>query len=169
MYSNPDEAIRKVVDSHPDILEARKVKKQAEEAKAEAELQSFQSKHPDYNEIGSSPEFRNWVMEEEFRRDLYSRGDQFDLTAADALFSLYKSEKGLNQVREQQVQADAIAAAELESSSATMVQTSDNVMSRSEYIDKLTRARQGDYQAEEWVKRNSAKYREALASGNVRD
>ena len=61
-----------------------------------------------------------------------------------------------------------IDAASLEESSAQQI-TEAPKYSRSEDVDKLTRARQGDLAADNWVKRNAAGYRNALATGNVRD
>jgi hypothetical protein len=164
-YDHPDEAIRKIVDSHPAIQEARALKRDAQEAKRNQDLQAFATRHPDYTEIGQSPEFQNWVMENPTRVDLFQRGDQYDFSAADALFSLYKAEKGLSQAASER----AIAQAELEASSGELMPKEEPRYSRSEYINKLTRARQGDLDAEAWVKSHSARYRMALAEGNVRD
>ena len=88
--------------------------------------------------------------------------------SADALFSLYKAEKGLTQVTAQQQEADAINAASLEDSSQQLIST-DAKYSRSEFVNQKTKANQGDLKAEEWVNSNVAAYREALQSGNVRD
>lgn len=164
-YDHPDEAIAKIVDSHPAIQEARKLKQQSIEDKRQAELDAFATRHPDYAQVGTSPEFQNWVAENPTRVDLFHRGDQYDFSAADALFSLYKAEKGLTQSRK----ARDIEAAELVSSSGELAPAEPPKYSRSEYIHKLTRARQGDLEAESWVKTNSAGYRKALESGNVRD
>lgn len=164
-YDHPDEAIRKIVDSHPAIQEARELKKASIEAKRNQDLQAFATRHPDYTEIGQSPEFQNWVMENPTRVDLFQRGDQYDFSAADALFSLYKAEKGLNQANSER----EIAQAELEASSGELMPPEKPKYSRSEYINKLTRARQGDLDAEEWIKSNAAGYRMALEVGNVRD
>lgn len=164
-YDHPDEAIAKIVESHPAIQEARQLKQQSIEDRRNADLQSFSKRHPDYAEVGKSPEFQNWVAENPTRVDLFHRGDQYDFSAADALFSLYKAEKGLTQVS----RARDIEAAELVSSSGELAPAEPAKYSRSEYINKLTRARQGDLEAESWVKSNAASYRRAVEIGNVRD
>lgn len=163
-YSDPLSAVNKTVDSHPAIQEARKLKEELEQERLQKSIDSFKSRNPDFQDIVSSPEFQNWVLDDTFRVDLYSRANQYDLSAADALFRLYKAEQGMAQVQTQQ----DISQAELVSSSGEMVQEPPKY-SRAEYINKLTRARQGDLDAEDWVKRNSAGYRQALQSGNVRD
>lgn len=164
-YDHPDEAIRKIVDSHPAIREARQLKKDAQEQRRQSELEAFAKRHPDYTDIGQSPEFQNWVMESPTRVDLFQRGDQYDFSAADALFSLYKAEKGLHQVSRQR----DIEKAELVSSSGELAPAEPPKYSRSEYINKLMRAKQGDLEAEDWVRANAAGYRKALERDNVRD
>lgn len=171
-YDNPDETLRKTareeVSSHPAIKAAEKLVKEAEERNRRTAMERFETKHPDYKEIYQTPEFANWLQDDPTRMSLAVRANEFDLSAADALFSLYKAEQGLTTVQDQQRQRQAIEAASLEDSSALIVREPPQY-SRSEYIQKLTRARQGDLEAEDWVKRNAPKYREALASGNVRD
>ena len=90
------------------------------------------------------------------------------MNSADALFSLYKAEKGLTKLTAESQEAEAIQAASLESSSAVMVEDAPKY-SRSEFIDTKMRANQGDAEAERWINRNVAAYRAALESGNVRD
>ena len=164
-YEDPNAAVSKAVESHPAIQEARANYERAQADRIQAELDRFGERHADYQDIGKSPEFQNWVAENPTRMDLFQRGNQYDFNAADALFSLYKAERGLTQVNN----AQEIQQAELVSSSGELAPAAEAKYSRSEYITTLTRARQGDLESEEWVKRNSAGYRLALQSGNVRD
>lgn len=164
LYENPNEAVMRAVESHPAIREARELKQKMVAQERQSALDQFATRHGDYQEIGGSPEFQNWVAENPMRMELFQRADSYDFSAADALFSLYKAERGMRA----QSQANEAAHAELVSSSGELVQEPPRY-SRSEYIDKLTAAKQGDLKAEDWVKRNAAGYRQALASGNVRD
>lgn len=164
-YEDPNAAVLKAVESHPAIQDARAMVQRAESDRLQTELDRFAGRHDDYQEIGSTPEFQNWVADNPTRMDLYQRGNQYDFNAADALFSLYKAEQGLSQVTNEQ----EIQQAELVSSSGELAPTEPAKYSRAEYIRTLTRARQGDLVAEDWVKANAAGYRMALASGNVRD
>jgi len=164
-YEDPNAAVLKAVDSHPAIQDARALVQRAEADKLQSELDRFAGRHEDYQAIGSTPEFQNWVAENPTRQDLFQRGNQYDFNAADALFSLYKAERGLTQVTNEQ----EIQQAELVSSSGDLAPAEAPKYSRSEYIQNLTRSRQGDLVAEDWVKHNAAGYRMALTSGNVRD
>ena len=164
-YEDPNAAVQRAVESHPAIQEARANNERAETDRRQSELDRFTERHADFQEIGGSPEFQNWVVENPTRVDLFNRGDKYDFSAADALFSLYKSERGLTQATNEQ----EIQQAELVSSSGELAPNEPAKYSRSEYISTLTRARQGDLVAEDWVKANAAGYRMALESGNVRD
>jgi len=164
LYEDPNAALNRAVDAHPAIQEARKIKEAFEKQQIESAQHSFAERHPDYQTIAATPEFQNWVVGDATRIDLYNRGNKYDFNAADALFRLYKAENGIVAQQRQQ----EIDTAELVSSSGELVQDPPRY-SRSEYIDKLTRAKQGDLQSEDWVKRNAAGYRQALATGNVRD
>ena len=164
LYEDPNAALQRAVDAHPAIREARKLTEQYQRDARDREAESFRERHPDYQDIAQSPEFQNWVVGDPTRVSLYTRGNEYDFSAADALFRLYKAEKGIAQVRQQQ----SIEQAELVTSSGEMVREPPKY-SRGEYIEKLTRSKQGDLDAENWVKRNAAGYRRALASGNVRD
>ena len=97
--------------------------------------------------------------------ELFQRGNAYDFSAADALFSLYKAEQGLTQVNN----AADIAQAELVSAGSSELPPDQPAYSRSEYINTLKRAKQGDLDAEDWVRTHAANYRNALATGNVRD
>lgn len=164
LSEDPNAAVLRAVESHPAIREARTLKDQMVKQERERSLASFSERHPDYQDIAQSPEFQNWVVDSPTRMELFQRGNQYDFNAADALFSLYKAEQGLTQSR----QREEISQAELVSSSGELVQEPPKY-SRAEYINKLKRSKQGDLEAEEWVKRNARGYREALMSGNVRD
>lgn len=168
LYDDPDKTVRRAVESHPAIREAQKLTESFRKRELEEAVASFSDRHPDYQEITASSEFADWVKGSPTRVELYERGNQYDLSAADALFSLYKAEKGISKIQSDQEQQRAIEAATLEDSSAAMVVDPPRY-SRSEYVDKLMRAKQGDLDAETWVKRNASKYREALANGKVRD
>jgi hypothetical protein len=164
IYEDPNAALNKAIANHPDIIEARRSRQSADTQMKIAEAQHFVSAHPDFNEIDKTPEFQNWVADNTARQSLYQRSMQHDYDSADALFQLFKAERGVTQ---HQQQAD-VQQAQLISSSGELV-TEPPVYSRSEYIDMLTSAKQGDIAAEKWVQRNVAGYREALSAGNVRD
>lgn len=168
LYDDPNAAIQKAVESHPAIKEAREIKAKLEAEAQAKEFTAFQERHSDFQDIVQDPSFKNWVFENQTRLALAQTADQGDLTAADALFSLYKAEKGLSQAQTRQSQDEAIAQASLEDGHSAM-QMADQGYSRSEMLEQKIRAKQGDQAAQRYVNAHATRYREALASGNVRD
>ena len=164
LYEDPNAAINTAVDNHPVVQEARAMIKQVEVDRLQSQAQDFKKQHPDFQALASSPEFQNWVAEDAHRTNLYNRSDQYDFSAADALFNWYKAEKGIKAVETQQ----AVQQAELVSSSGELV-VEPPKYSRHEYVRKLRRSKQGDLECEEWIRNNVKPYRLALEAGNVRD
>lgn len=172
LYNNPSDVIQGAINdalrNHPAIqLAEANEKRRALDAQKE-EIATFRTAHPDYLDISSDPEFKSWVHETKTRTVLAQQADSYDMNSADALFSLYKAEKGLTKVVTDQQETAAIQAASLEDSSQQLVET-PHKYSRSEFVNNKTRAEQGDPDMERWINANIAAYREALQSGNVRD
>jgi hypothetical protein len=168
LWDDPDGALNRAVDSHPAIREAKEIKAKLEAEAAAKEFTAFTERHGDFQDIVADPSFKNWVFENQTRMSLGMAADKGDLTAADALFSLYKAERGMSQAQTQKEQADAVAQASLEGGYGAEPAAPDTY-SRSEMLEQKIRAKQGDVQAERYVNANAAAYRKALASGNVRD
>lgn len=168
LYDNPDEAISKAVSSHPALKRLEQIEQTLNEQRVEAAKQSFAAKHPDYETVGQDPAFLNWVASDSTRTDLFNRANDFDFGAADALLSLYKAEHQITSMTGEVQRQTALHDGMLETSGATEP-PAPATFSRQEWLRALTRAKQGDLQAEDWVNQNQAAYRRALASGNVRD
>lgn len=92
-YEDPQKAVRKTIDSHPDIVEARR---------AAAELRVLQSRqkliqvHPDFEQVVKDDGFVNWVKSSPIRLDLFKRADaEADFDSANELLSTYKELRGV--------------------------------------------------------------------------
>jgi hypothetical protein len=168
IYENPDEAVRRAVDSHPAIQEAKQLKNDLALEKAQAIRDAFTLKHPDFMQTYNSPEFANWVNANPMREDLRIRAEGFDMTAADALFSLWEIEQDAGQVSQELNTQNAVAQVGLESGTV-QAELAPERYSRSEMLEQKIAAKQGDLKAERYVKAHGAAYREALGAGLVRD
>lgn len=168
LYENPDEAINQAIANHPAIKEAQEIKDKFAVQERNRSVDTFKESHPDFETIKGTTEFASWVQENPTRVALYGAANNWDMNSADALFSLYKAEKGLSKIENAQQEADAIQAATLEDSSSVLIQD-EHKYSRGEFIDMKMKANQGDQEAERWINRNVAAYRLALESGTVRD
>jgi len=163
IYENPDEAVRRAVDSHPAILRAQELERLLQERTAATVKAEFTSKHPDFQQVIATPEFANWVNENAMRLELAQRANDMDMTAADALFSLYEAE-----LKKAVAEAPVVEEVSLETAGATEVPAPDRY-SRSYMLEQKIRAKQGDMKAESYVRSHAIAYRNALTQGQVRD
>lgn len=92
-FENPQKAIQKTVESHPDVLAARQA---AQDFKKMQIQQKLATEHPDYSEIVQDPGFVEWVKGSNVRLGLYAKADsEYDYESADELLSTYKALKGV--------------------------------------------------------------------------
>lgn len=92
-FENPQAAVRKTVDSHPDVLAARQA---AMDFKKMQIQQKLAAEHPDFGQIVQDADFANWVKSSPVRIGLYAKADgEFDYDSANELLSTYKQLKGI--------------------------------------------------------------------------
>lgn len=164
IYENPDEAVRRAVDSHPAIKRVEQLEVELEQQRALSMRDDFTTRHPDFEKTVKTPEFANWVAENQMRSELAQRGDRYDMTAADALLTLWAAENAASQVQ-RDTDIDAL---NLETGTGVESPAPERY-SRSEMLQQKIRAKQGDLTAEAYVKTHAVNYRLALGEGNVRD
>jgi hypothetical protein len=99
-FENPQRAIQKTVDSHPDIVAARQA---GVDFKRMQTQQRLAQEHPDFMEISGDKDFETWIKSSQVRLELYTRADaQFDYEAANELLSTYKQLRGVKQKQAEQ-------------------------------------------------------------------
>ena len=92
-FEDPQKAIRKSIDSHPDVLAARQ---SAQEFKKMQIQQKLNQNHPDFTSIVQDPEFTEWVKQSPIRTQLYAKADgEFDYDSADELLTTFKQLRGV--------------------------------------------------------------------------
>ena len=92
-FGNPQAAVRKTVDNHPDVLAARQA---GQEFKKMQIQQKLAAEHPDFGQIVQDADFANWVKSSPIRIGLYAKADgEFDYDSANELLSTYKQLKGV--------------------------------------------------------------------------
>jgi hypothetical protein len=92
-FENPQEAVRKTVDNHPDVLAARQA---GQEFKKMQIQQKLAQEHPDFGQIAQDADFVNWVKSSPIRIGLYAKADgEFDYDSANELLSTYKQLRGV--------------------------------------------------------------------------
>lgn len=99
-FENPQEAIRRAVETNPKVLAAEAYSIQARMGSAQAKLQQL---HPDFGNIVQDNGFNSWVNSSNIRKQLYQQAEAYDVDAADELLSTYKQLKSIKQAQTQQV------------------------------------------------------------------
>ena len=87
-FENPQEAVRRAVESNPKVLAAEQYAISVPRQQAQ---QTMMQKHPDAPAIVNDPEFQNWVRSSRVRERLFQQADaEYDFDAADELLSTFK-------------------------------------------------------------------------------
>jgi hypothetical protein len=89
-FENPQEAVRRAVSEHPDVLSA---KQQAQLTRMGMAKQQMDKLHPDRMEIVQSPEFQAYVNASPVRQRLYQAADNYDVEAGNELLTTFKELK----------------------------------------------------------------------------
>ena len=99
-FEDPQKAIRKTVDQHPDVLAAKQA---TQEFKRMNIQQKLAATHPDFQQVVQDSGFTEWVKASPVRLGLYAKADgEYDFDSANELLTTYKQ---LKQVQTKQVAA----------------------------------------------------------------
>ena len=146
-FAEPDKAVSKAIDNHPSVKEARQM---AQEYRKSTALAQLQTKHPDMNSILQDAKFLEWVQSSTMRTKLLRQADQqFDVEAADELFSNWKERQellGTTAKAEQSQRKQQVKAASTGSSSGSSEKASRKIYRRADIIN-LMRTDPARYQA----------------------
>jgi len=85
---NPTDAINQSLQGNPDIKALRESLDTIQKKSAYTEIKA---KHPDLETIWQDPSFHNWVDTNPVRRRLVQQADNYDIEAADYIFSEWKA------------------------------------------------------------------------------
>ena len=97
-FENPQKAIQRTVDNHPDIQAARMATLEMKKAQIH---QRLAQEHPDFGEIARDQDFANWVKSSPVRIKIFEQADAgYDFDSANELLSTYKQ---LRTVKQKQV------------------------------------------------------------------
>lgn len=103
-FENPQEAIRRAVETNPEVMAAKQFAVQARQEQAKQQLAA---KHPDYMQLVQDSEFATWVQQSPVRTRLLQEANAYDVNAADELFSTFKQLRTVKQQQTQQVEKTA--------------------------------------------------------------
>jgi hypothetical protein len=92
-FENPQRAVQRTVDSHPDIIAARQVTLEMKRSQIQ---QRLAQEHPDFGDIAKDQDFANWVKSSPVRIKIFEQADAgYDYDSANELLSTYKQLRGV--------------------------------------------------------------------------
>lgn len=86
-FENPQEAIRRQIESNPKVVEAGERAEILRKIVAKAQ---FDRLHPDSGTIVSDPNFGAWIGKSKIRAELWQKAVDYDVEAGNELLSTYK-------------------------------------------------------------------------------
>jgi hypothetical protein len=166
LYENADAAIAQVV-RRESAKEIQELKQQVAIANQQAAVAALDRLHPQWRDTLESTEFSNWVAASPYRQRLAASANQYDLAAANDLFSMYEDYTGkVRRATADQERQRQLSDATLESSGSQVTRPAQRV-DRSKLQAMRVRARQGDDKAEQWLRDNAEGIFAAYANGQV--
>jgi hypothetical protein len=92
-FENPQKAIQRTVDNHPDVQAARQATLEMKRAQVQ---QRLAQEHPDFGDIAKDQDFANWVKSSPVRIKIFEQADAgYDFDSANELLSTYKQLRGV--------------------------------------------------------------------------
>ena len=94
-FENPQKAIQRTVDNHPDVQAARQATLEMRRSQIQ---QRLAQEHPDFGEIAKDQDFANWVKSSPVRIKIFEQADSgYDFDSANVLLSTYKQLRSVKQ------------------------------------------------------------------------
>lgn len=168
LYDDPEKAITEVVKR--ETSEQRK-ELQVELAllKQERVKANLTEQYPTWSADSKSPEFISWAQESPYRLRLAQAADQFDIDAASDLLELWYAHNGRTQeLHQEQERSRQLDEATLESASPEGFEP-EEAFSRLDLMQKRIASKQGNREAEEWLRVNGPAINLAYAEGRISD
>jgi hypothetical protein len=119
-FENPQEAIRQAVEANPKVLAAENYALQAQREMAKQKLAQL---HPDSGVIVQDEKFVEWVNASPVRKRLFQEADNYNVDAANELFSTFKELKAARQGSGQAQVSDEEKASRAKTMTAAAVDT----------------------------------------------
>ena len=94
-FENPQKAVQRTVDNHPDVQAARQATLEMRRAQVQ---QRLAQEHPDFGDIAKEQDFANWVKSSPVRLKIFEQADAgYDYDSANELLSTYKQLRSVKQ------------------------------------------------------------------------
>lgn len=139
-FENPSEAIRRAVETNPTVQNANNYAMQAQRELAKNRMYQL---HPDADKIIQDSGFSDWIGKSQIRKQLFQQANDFNVEAADELFSTYKELKAVRTANvsgvEKAARTKSMNAAFVESGGSG--ETSKKIFRRADIMKMMTHDR----------------------------
>ena len=119
-FENPQEAIRRAVETNPRVMAAESYAIQAQKMQAQQRLVQL---HPDFGQVVQDASFAEWIKGSKIRTKLFQEAEAYDVDAADELLSTFKQLKAAKTEKSQVQVSDAEKTARTKTLQAAAVET----------------------------------------------
>lgn len=119
-FENPQEAIRRAVETNPRVMAAESYAIQAQKMQAQQRLVQL---HPDFGQVVQDASFAEWIKGSKIRTKLFQEAEAYDVDAADELLSTFKQLKSAKTEKSQVQVSDAEKTARTKTLQAAAVET----------------------------------------------
>ena len=170
LYDNPQETIEKIVERklQPTIEEQTQRIRQA--TQGQQRLAAIDQQYPNWRQDVTKPEFNEWVLQTNYRQRMAAAvRDQEDFDAADDLLAQYYSQTKQAETVQKEVKREKELAAASTITGGAAYSEPRETYSRTELMDVRIRAKQGDRNADQWLRANGDAIAIAYEEGRVVD
>jgi hypothetical protein len=167
LYEDPEGAVGRVVNKQANSR-IEKLEKELERARLDTALGKVEEKFPGWREKVQTPEFINFVKESPYRTRLAAQADSYDLDALEELLSIHSEYDSAGSRRSNQKRDKDLQNASLESAGGGVAGRVEK-FSRRDLMKKRIAAKQGDYEAAEFLKLNADSIAIAYEEGRITD
>lgn len=121
-FADPENAVNQAIENHPKL---QQMEVERQRLQQQSNLAQLTQMHPDFGDIVQNPDFQEWVGKSKVRSRLMQVADaNYDLDAADELFSNWKERQQLRktaevEIKEKQKREEAFKSAKTTSGAST--------------------------------------------------
>jgi len=168
LYADADAVIRRVVKEETGTR-IEQLENQLAKARLDTGMNEFDTKYPGWRKEAESQEFRDWVLQSNYRVRMAQAADQRgDIVAAEDLVVMWRDRKDAK-VTQDNVQRDkALRNATLEQSGPESPYIGESY-SRADVVRATVQAKRGDENAITWLKKHRAGIAQAYNDGTITD
>ena len=129
-YDNPEAAVRTIIERHPKF---REFTQQTQQQQATMTAQQLEKAHPDFKDVVTSPDFREWIAGSKIRQRLFKEADAYDYDSADELLTIWKERQMISKTKEVEAEKETTRKAALKTGKGVSRTSSESTAGKKIY------------------------------------